>query len=324
MNVGVLYNTIKSSKNFHVEDDIEDMAKDIISSLEKENYVTALSSDNKLLQNIKKSNLDMIFNICERFKDNSMYEPHVAAMLEMSGIPFTGSGPLTLFLCNDKIRSKDILINNKVLTPNYQVFDDHNKDLDQSLDFPLIVKPRQQENSIGITKDSVVKDIESLRNKVKEVNEKYKQEALVEEFISGKDIEVGIIGNGEDIIVLPIAKVTYKNMKGDDCDNIFCYESKWDIKSECYGDYEKAELNDCVKDELKKTALKVFKIFNIKDYGRIDFRLTDDNQAYVIEVTANPGLSKVCSTPQSASWGNISYSELINKILNHAKKRWNR
>ena len=131
-----------------------------------------------------------------------------------------------------------------------------------------------------------------------------------------------IVSNGNELFILPTAKVGYEKLSDVTEDKIFCYESKWDLNSKNYGDYIKANLPENVEEKLKKIAVKIYKIFSIKDYGRIDFRLTKNNEPYVIEVTANPGLSKVCSGPESAEWVNINYEQLINKIFESALKRY--
>ena len=323
MKAGVLYNLTKSSETKEVEDDLMGMVKGIKKSLEGYGHeVFLINADENLFQNLKKREIEIVFNVCERFNDNSLFEPHVAAMLELSGIPFTGSDYSTLFACNNKIKTKEILNAYKISTPKYQVFYSCDEKLNSGLKFPLIVKPRQQENSIGITGDAIVHDEEKLRKRIKYVNETFKEEALVEEFIKGEDIEVGVIGNDDELFILPIAKVGYEKLSKVGEDKIFCYGSKWDLKSKNYGDYVESDLPEDVEEKLKKLATRIYKLFNIKDYGRIDFRLTKNNEPYVIEVTANPGLSEVCSTPEAAEWINISYKELINKIFESALKRY--
>jgi D-alanine-D-alanine ligase len=322
MRVGVLYNIIKSSESKEVEEDLMEMTNGIKKSLESYGHkVFLINADENLFENLKKKRIEIVFNVCERFNDNSLFEPHVAAMLELSGTPFTGSDCLTLSMCNNKIRTKEILTAYKIPTPKYQVFYSCDEKLNSDLKFPLIVKPEQQENSIGITKDSIINDEESLRRRIKYVNEEFNQAALVEEFIKGNDVEVSIIGNNS-LFVLPIGKVVYEKLSDAAEDKIFCYESKWDLESKNYGDYVKADLAKDVEEKLKRLAIKIYKMFNIKDYGRIDFRLTKNNEPYVIEVTANPGLSKICSTSESAEWINIGYKELINKIFETALKRY--
>ncbi len=322
MKLGVLCNTINKTECYEVEKDLADMAQDIKNSLVHSHDVIILNADKDLSSKIKDHKIDFIFNICERFNDNSLLEPHVAAMLEMLNIPFTGSDHHTLAVCNNKIRSKEILTANNILTPRYQVFHSPDDKLDSGLDFPLIVKPRQQENSIGITQDSIINDKQSLKNKIKEIKERFNQESLVEKFIPGEDIEIGIIGNDKDITILSPAKVHYKKLNIKEDNKIFCYESKWDKNSEKYGDYTLADLDQKILARLEKISKKVFRIFNIKDYGRVDFRVSKEGVSYVIEVTANPGLSRVCSTPQAAEWSGIRYKELINKILEAARKRY--
>lgn len=323
MKAGVLYNLIKSSETKEVEEDLMEMVKGIKKSLEGYGHeVFLINADENIFQNLKKKNIEFVFNVCERFNDNSLFEPHVAAILELSGVPFTGSDYSTLFVCNNKIKTKEILSSYNISTPKYQVFYSYDEKLNPGLKFPLIVKPKQQENSIGITEEAIVYDEGALRKRIKYVIETFKEEALVEEFIKGEDIEVGMISNDDELFILPIAKVGYEKLSKVGEDKIFCYESKWGLNSKNYGDYVKANLPEEVEEKIKKLAVKAYNIFDIKDYGRIDFRLTKNNEPYVIEVTANPGISKICSTPEAAEWINISYKELINQIFESALKRY--
>jgi D-alanine-D-alanine ligase len=323
MRVGVLYNILRSSEIKEVEDDLMEMTHGIKESLENQGHrIFLIKGTENFPQNLRNKKIEFVFNVCERFRGSSLFEPHVAGLLEISGIPFTGSGFLTLSLCNNKVRSKEILTAYKIPTPKYQVFCSPKEKLDSSLRFPLIVKPKQQENSIGITKDSIVYDERSLKKRVKYVHSKFNEEVLVEEFIKGSDIEVGIVGNGDDLFFLPTAKVSYKKLSDVKDDKIFCYESKWDPKSENYGDYVKANLPKNTDKRLRKLAKRIYEVFGIRDYGRVDFRLTKNNKPYVIEVTANPGLSRVSSTPEAAEWAGMLYEELINKIFQSALKRY--
>ncbi len=323
MKIGVLYNILKSSDTKEVEEDLMEQTGEIKNSLEKKGHsVFLIEGGENFIEDIKKKKIEIVFNVCERFRGTNLFEPHIAGMLEAFGIPFTGSTFSTLSLCNNKIRSKEILTAHKIPSPGCQVFFSPDEKINSDLKFPLIVKPRQQENSIGITKDSVVYDEKSLRKMIKYVNDEFNEEALVEEFIRGKDIEVGIIGNGDDLFFLPTAEVGYEKLPDVPEEKIFCYESKWDLRSKNYGDYIKANLPKPAEEELKKISKKIYRIFGINDYGRIDFRLTKENKPYVIEVTANPGMSKICSTPEAAEWTDINYQELINKIFQTALKRY--
>lgn len=323
MKVGVLYNTIKSSKLKEVEEDLEEFAINVIESLSHHGHdVVKINADKNFFSNIQDKKLDFVFNICERFENDYYFEPHVAGMLELAKIPFTGSDSATLNICNNKVRSKEILIANNIPTPKFQVFHSHSDKLDSNLEFPLIVKPKQQENSIGITENSIVYDGKSLRNRIKYVREKFNEESLVEEFIKGDDVEISIIGNGNDLMILPFAKVGYEKMKKIPEDKIFSYHSKWETESDHYGDYVEAKLPSEITEKIKEISIKVFRLFNIKDYGRVDFRLTKDHKPYVIEVTANPGLSKCCSTLEAGLWIGMDHKEIINKIFEAARKRY--
>ena len=282
-------------------------------------------------EELRNSDVEFAFNVCERFNGSSLFEPHIASMLELLNIPYTGSGPLTLATCINKVRVKEILMHHGILTPNYQVFYSRNKKLDPELKFPLIVKPVCMDNSIGITNDSVVKDEEALRSRISYILRTYDQPALVEEFIDGKEITVGILGNGRSATVLPLSEVIFKNWTEED--KIYSYEAKWlkdtdswkNVAIECPADLPKYQ-----EYRIKRIALQVYDILGSRDYGRVDFRLSKEGVPYVLELNPNPGISPPLSAeeqpefiPFAASKAGMSYNDLILKIFNEALERNN-
>src|SRR3989338_3396930 len=182
MRVGVLSNIFKSFSDYkEVEQDLVQVGIAVKEALESHNHeVSFFDVNEKTFEKLRKAKIDIAFNVCERFNGNRFFEPHVAAMLELLGLPYTGSGPLALATCINKIRVKEILMFYKIPTPKYQVFYSRNKKLDADLEFPLIVKPSQTDNSIGITQDSVVNAESELRKKVDYVIRTYNQPALEE------------------------------------------------------------------------------------------------------------------------------------------------
>lgn len=326
MKIGVLSNVFNDFTNHEVEDDLMEVSTMIISSLKELGHdVEFFDVNEQTFEAIRKSNIDIAFNVCERFNGKSVYEPHVAAVLDLLNVPYTGSGPWALSLCMNKVRVKEILLQNGIPTPKYQVFHSRNKKLDSSLKFPLIVKPALMDNSIGIMDDSVVHDESALRTKVSYILRSYGQPALVEEYIEGRDLDVGVLGNSSDAIVLPIAEITYTNASSPT--NIFSYEAKWDVDSESYkrSSYVCPAQNipKYLESRIKKIASDVYKLLEVRDYGRVDIRLSNDGIPYVLEMNPNPGISAVCSTPLAAKALGISYTEMINKILQCALQRYN-
>jgi D-alanine-D-alanine ligase len=250
-------------------------------------------------------------------------------MLELLNIPYTGSGPLTLATCINKVRVKEILMHHGILTPNYQVFYSRNKKLDPELNFPLIVKPVCMDNSIGITNDSVVRNEDELRSRIGYILRTYDQPALVEEFIDGKEITVGVLGNGRNALVLPPTEVLFQN--GAEENKIYSYEAKWlketdswkSIVEECPANLPKYQ-----EYRIKRIALQVYEILGCRDYGRIDFRLSKEGVPYVLELNPNPGISPALDEqpdfiPYSANKAGMTYNDLIIRIFNEALDRNN-
>src|SRR3989344_1544407 len=273
MRVGVLSNIFKSFSDYkEVEQDLVQVGIAVKEALESHNHeVSFFDVNEKTFEKLRKAKIDIAFNVCERFNGNSFFEPHVAAMLELLGIPYTGSGPLTLSLCMNKVRVKEILMHHGIPTPNYQLFYSRNKKLDPDLKFPLIVKPVCMDNSIGITNDSVVKNEEELRSKVGYIIRTYSQPALVEEFIDGREFTIGLLGNNKPLI-LPIIEINFQKYP-EGANKILSYESKWHKDSSLYDDCEDvcpADIPKYIEARVKKVALEVYELLDLKDYGRID------------------------------------------------------
>jgi D-alanine-D-alanine ligase len=332
MKVAILSNFFKKESDYkEVEEDLMEVGKAVKKVLESAGHTAIFFDVNeKTYEELRNSKIDMAFNVCERFNGSSLFEPHIASMLELLNIPYTGSGPLTLATCINKVRVKEILMHHGILTPNYQVFYSRNKKLDPELKFPLIVKPVCMDNSIGITKDSVVHDEEELRSKVGFILRTYDQPALVEEFIDGREITVGILGNGRSASVLPLSEVVYMNWP-ENLAQIYSYEAKWQKESDAWHGLSidcPADLPKYQEYRIKRTALQVYNILGCRDYGRIDFRLSKEGVPYVLEMNPNPGISPVLTPdeqpdfmPFAAVRSGMTYDQLIVRIFEEALDR---
>lgn len=327
MKVGILSNIFKEySESEEVEDDLMQVGKLVYKALTNKGHeVTFFDVNEKTFEELRKSDIDIAFNVCERFNGSSFQEPNVAAMLELLNIPYTGSGPLPLALCINKPRVKEIMTHNNIPTPNFQVFYSRNKKLRDDMTFPLIVKPAQMDNSIGIDNNAIASNEKELQSKIGYINRTYNQPALVEEYIPGRDLDVGVLGNGFNAKVLPIAEVNYKGLSPG-INKIFSYEAKWDKQCELYKitDYLfDLDLPKSVEARIKRVALDIYRILDLKDYGRVDIRLSEDNVPYVLEMNPNPGISCECSTPMAAESIGVTYDDMIEMILENALDRYN-
>ena len=326
MHIGVLSNIFKEhTENKEVENDLYEIGTSVKNALDSSGHKTTFFDANRnTFKQLKDKKIDIAFNVCERFENDAHKEPYIAEMLEKIKIPFTGSSYSTISLCNNKSRIKELLVKHKIPTPKFQIFEKGDEKISNNLRFPLIVKPTLEHNSIGITQNSIANSENELREKIKNIIYKFKQPCLVEEFIEGRDIEVGILGNGNNLEVLPLAQVEYEKFKGNKNELIFSYEGKWNKRLDIYGDYIFPDnITNHIELKIKNIAADLYNLVGLRDYGRIDFRLSEDNIPYVLEINANPGLSKDCSSPQAYKHLGLEHNELINKILNHALERYN-
>ncbi len=322
MRVGVLYSPFDRLANKEVEHDLKEMGVSAHAALKNAGYDPVLIDIDKTgFAGIQEMQLDLLFNVCERLHGDSTYEPQIASLLEMMGIKITGSSGSTLSVCNNKIMAKAMAQHHGILTPKSQVFFNRDQEQVQSLHYPVIIKPASMHNSIGIFKDSLAYAGEDMRKKAARIMYQYRQPALVEEYIPGRDIEVSIFGNNGGAKALPLVEVFYPKLQ-DQTQQFFSYESKWVKGKQESGYYRKAEgLSSAQEAQLVKVARKCYKLFGIRDYGRIDFRLGNDGSMHLIEVTANPGLSPGDSTIIAAQYAGLSHQMAILEIFLTAAKR---
>ena len=274
----------------------------------------------EFVKSLKLYKPDVIVNLCEGFMGESGFEMHVPAILEILKIPYTGSNPLALGLCQDKGLAKDILRAHNVATPNYQIMEKP-ETLKREMHFPLIVKPLKEDASIGISKHSFVRNYAELKKQVNYVNRVYKQPALVEEYISGREFNVSILGN-EEPTVLPISEIMFGF---ENEPKIVDYAAKWLKDSDEYAKTKPvcpAELDVEVKSLIEENALKAYKVLRCRDYARVDIRLKNETKKpYVLEVNPNPDISPEAGFARSLRAAGITFREFVKMILGFALKR---
>jgi D-alanine-D-alanine ligase len=260
------------------------------------------------------SNVDVVFNIAEGLVGRSR-EGQVPSLCELLGVPYTGSDPATLSICLDKGLSKRLLAD--VGTPVYQVLVTGREKL-RPFRYPVIVKPNQEGTSKGITKNSVCDDETGIRERARELIERYGQPALVEEYISGREITVGLLGERRPRVLPPMEVVFLTQTERP----VYDYASK-----QCWPEHVRYECPaKLTKDELRaveRACRATFMALGCRDVARIDLRLAPDARVYVLEVNPLPGLtpdySDLCLIANGAR---IDYRTLIAEILSGAIKRW--
>jgi len=278
----------------------------------------------RLIRFLEEKEPDLIFNLCESVGNESIHEMHVAGIYELMGIPYTGASAFVLGTCLHKARVKEILTAHKIPTPRFVVYRNL-ADLDANglpLEFPLIVKPSREDASIGIDNDSIVENIQALRKRVRYIFSQYDQPAMVEEFIEGREVNVAILGNKRPI-VLPISEIDFSGLP-ENYPKIVTYNAKWMKGTPEYtGTVGKcpADLPPEVEKRCKELALKVYRIMNLRDYARIDMRLTKNLTPYVIEANPNPDISDDAGFARSARAYGLSFEETVCKIVECALER---
>ena len=240
----------------------------------------------------------------------------------MHGYRYTGSSPTGLLVARNKSLTKKILAHHEIRVPAFAEFRPGEKPVRPSeLRFPLIVKPLLEDASVGIAQASVVEDDEELGVRVKFIHEKFHQAAIVEELIEGRELYVGLIGNGT-IQVLPIVELTFGEADGEH--RIATYKAKWD---EEYRKRKKIKnvfakgLSDEVAAKIADTCTTAFHALWLHDYGRVDLRLTHDDAVYVLEVNPNPFLAQENEMADAAGKAGMSYNAFIQRIVEEALAR---
>ncbi len=323
MKIAVLYSPFDKLANKEVEQDLKEMGLSVHGALRKAGFEPLLVDIDKVgFQGIQDLHPDVVFNVCERLHGDSTYEPQIASLLEMTGLKITGSSGATLSVCNNKIMTKAMAQRHGILTPKHAVFFNRDQPCTEDLAYPVLVKPAAMHNSIGIFKDSLAHTEEDMRKKIARVLYQYRQPVLVEEYIPGCDIEATIIGNNGSARVLPLVEVFYPKL-ADQSQQFFSYESKWSKGKQESGYYRAAKtLSPELHRNLAALAKKYYKLFNIRDYGRIDFRIGEDGNIYLLEATANPGLSHGDSTIIAAEASGMNHEQFILTIFLTASLRY--
>jgi D-alanine-D-alanine ligase len=267
---------------------------------------------------------DLIFNLCEAIAGDEHHEPLVTHLLEFLGIRYTGAGTRALTDSNDKFRAKQILAAEAIPTPGSHVVRSVAQLRGLELYFPVIVKPVRENASLGITTQSVVHDPVKLVEPVAHVLEKYRQPALVERYIEGREFNISVLGN-DDPWVLPIAEVDYSGLPAG-IPKILFYEAKWIEDSPFYLGTPiicpARNVSPRLAERLMEVARKAYQALGCTGYARVDIRVSRAGRPYIIEVNCNPSLSPEAGLARSARHAGLEYPMLIDRIVQDALRRF--
>ncbi|HEV8241417.1 MAG TPA: D-alanine--D-alanine ligase [Thermoanaerobaculia bacterium] len=276
-----------------------------------------------LIVGLRQQKPDLVFNLCEMFGEDVQGDARVAAVLELLRVPFTGGGAAELFLVQDKGLTKKMLAFDGILYPNFAVFAE-NSDFETggNLRMPLFVKPLRGDASIGISgSEALVRDARSLMERVVQIHDECKDAALAEEYIEGRELYVGVLGNREPEALPPIEL----DLSGlpDDMPAVADQAVKFDEElGKKYGiDARIAELPDELRAKLQKVAVQAYRALRVRDYGRVDLRLTEAGEIYVLEVNANCYLEEKQEFAMAAAAAGYDYPAMLDKIVALAVER---
>jgi D-alanine-D-alanine ligase len=306
-----------------IETDLEtiDTAKALAKNLREvgynaDTYVVNSMSDIDLLADEFDVDDLLVFNLCEHLKGVVKDDHKIATRMDLLGIQYTGAGPATLHVSLNKSRTKRILEHHLIPTAPHGLFE-HDKQR-SSVPLPAIVKPVAEDASMGITRDSVVFNNKKLQEQVQYVLDVYRQPAIVEEFIAGREFNVGVWGNGHTH-VLPIAELNYDQWS-DPYQQFLHYDAKWNPDCKEYQTMPvmcPAPVDAPVAKRIRDVAYRAFQALGCRDYARVDMRLRD-GVPYVLEVNANPCLAHDAGFPNAAREAGYTYPYMTKQIADWA------
>jgi len=269
-----------------------------------------------LVENINRLGVDIVFNISEGSSGRNR-ESQVPVLLEMAGVPFVGSDALTLGITLDKIMAKKIFIAEKIPTPKFfEIKNVQSLSGTDHMKFPMIVKPRCEGSSKGLSEDSRVEDMEQLKKQAEYIITKYKQPALVEEFISGQEFTVALIGNDPPEVLPPVQIKIDGRLKLNDKFYTFTRITSNRLEYIC-----PAKIPQDLKKKISDIALRVYEAVECCDFGRVDFRVDAEGNIFALEINPLPSLSTEDVFPLVARAVGKTYEEMIGEILRSALKR---
>lgn len=277
------------------------------------------------LEEVKHKRPDVIFNFVEIYKERPRLEMNFVGLYELLGIPYTGAPAITLANCQSKFLTKKLLNYHGIRTAKFQLFKEISDEFKLETKFPVIVKPAYEDASVGIENESIVYNKEALKKRLEYIFKYFQQPALVEEFVEGREFNVAIVGDLKPK-VLPISEIDFSRMP-DHLHNIVSYQAKWDPQHESYHKTIPicpAKIPKKLEAKIKDTAINAFKIMGARDYSRVDIRVNNKNEVFVLEVNPNPDLTEGAGFMRSAHASGLSYGMALKKIVMLAYERGKR
>lgn len=311
--------------DLYAEWDDPETIQAVADALALHHQVSLVNADLDAFETFRRLRPDLVFNIAEGLYGASR-ESQIPALLEMLRIPYTGSDPISLGICLDKHRTKEILAYHKVATANFTLIR-HAAELPEGMRYPLMVKPTREGSSKGVTDKALVQTAAELQQQLDRVWNHYQQPALVEEFLSGREFTVAMIGNGDQLRVLPIVEIDFSTLPVG-ANPIYSYEAKW------LWDREEAPLrifacpaplDAMLQRAIETVCRRAFTVLGCRDWCRIDVRLDDAGIPNIIELNPLPGVlpraEQNSCFPKAARAAGLTYPEMILAVVSAACQR---
>jgi len=317
----------KTRPDTYAEWDTEDTILAVKAALEERHVVTMIEANEEVFQKLLQVQPEIVFNIAEGLRGASR-EAQVPAMLEMLGIPYTGSDPVTLGICLDKSRAKEILAYHNIPTPAFHVIFSLDQLTTCTVPFPAMVKPLHEGSSKGVLDSSIVRTPDELRTQVGRVLDDYDEPALVEKFLGGREFTVALLGNGRSLRVLPIIELLLDRLPPG-ANPIYSYEAKWvwDQSDHPIEMYEcPARIEPALERQIRDTCIRAFEVLRCRDWCRIDVRLDEVGIPNIMELNPLPGIlpnpDDHSAFPMAARTAGFSYNAMLNTVLDEAIQRY--
>ncbi len=272
---------------------------------------------------LKERGPDLVFNLTEHLGGNRRLDKNITALLEMLAMPFTGAGSTGMLLSRDKRLCKQLLGLYKIRVPRFVSFPfSKTIRLPKKLHFPLVVKPVFEDSSEGISNASIVESQDALIERVQFVHGRWQQAAIAEEYIEGRELYASILGN-KRLFVLPIREC-YFDSEENKGPRLATYRVKWhkEYREKWNIEFGPAKLETPVVKKIERVCKKVYRVLQLRDYGRIDLRLTANNKICILEANSNPDLAYGEEVAEAAEKFGISYESLIKQIIYTALRRY--
>ncbi|HYS25985.1 MAG TPA: ATP-grasp domain-containing protein [Vicinamibacterales bacterium] len=302
--------------------EVEEEVADALTKLGHEPVLYEVDGTMKSLLGLARVDCDLVFNLCESFAGDDTADFKIAAYLELIGKKYTGSGTHGLMLAQDKAVAKKIFAFHGIHTPTFAKSFRGRLDFSHDLHFPVIVKPAREDGSIGIEFSAVVNSIRELMERMDWLHANFDSPVLIEEYIEGREMYVGVIGN-DKAEALPVVELDLSKLP-DGTPRIAAAEVKWGKGTKAYRDTKSAIATDVPEETvalLQQTAVAAYQALELRDYGRVDMRLQPDGRVQVIEVNPNPWLSSRAEFVMAARKSGRTYPQLIAEIVELSTSR---